>query len=267
MMVEKLLKYVPLHRIYVEVFGGGASLLFAKDPAPVEVYNDIDEGLVNFFRVLRDPEKFGKFYARVVLSPYSKTEYRDGTWQGCEDDIERAYRWFVAVRMSLNESLRKECSNVTKLHKGMAEAVPKLLSVLEELPAIYERFMRVQIECLDFRKVIPKYDTEATFFYLDLPLYNYEMAIEDHMDLVKILLNIKGMAMISGYQNNIYQELEKNGWLRKDFEVVRKVPQIESIWLNPQAISKLEENSKELEEKDLGGETKTYEKPYKLGGW
>lgn len=61
LMVSKLLPLIPPHHIYVEVFGGGASLLFAKEPSPVEVYNDIDSGLVNFFRVLRDPEKFARF--------------------------------------------------------------------------------------------------------------------------------------------------------------------------------------------------------------
>ena len=74
-MVKKLLKLIPEHKIYVEVFGGGASLLFAKEPSPIEIYNDIDEGLVNFFRVLRDPEKFGKFYAKAVLTPYSRAEF------------------------------------------------------------------------------------------------------------------------------------------------------------------------------------------------
>jgi len=58
-MVKKLLPLIPQHKIYVEVFGGGASLLFAKEPSPVEVYNDLNSDLVNFFRVLRDPKLTG----------------------------------------------------------------------------------------------------------------------------------------------------------------------------------------------------------------
>jgi len=45
---------LPRHDSYIEVFGGGASVLFRKPPARLEVYNDIDDGLVTFFRVLRD---------------------------------------------------------------------------------------------------------------------------------------------------------------------------------------------------------------------
>jgi len=245
------------------------------------VYNDIDEGLVNFFRVLRDPEKFGKFYARAVLSPYSKTEYRDGTWQGCEDDIERAYRWFVAIRMSFSGAIRGGWSfNITKSRRGMAGAVSRWLSILEELPTIHERFRQVQVEQLDFREVIPKYDTVNTFFYLDPPylletrkatkLYNYEMTTEDHKDLVEILLGVKGMVMLSGYINKLYEELERRGWERKDFETIcyavgktrytnilgegsarQKVPRIESIWLNPQLIERLSINLEFLDIKTL----------------
>lgn len=70
MMVANLLKLMPLkHQEYVEVFGGGASLLFAKTPSPLEVYNDLDQGLVNFFRVLRDPETFERFRHAVEATP------------------------------------------------------------------------------------------------------------------------------------------------------------------------------------------------------
>ena len=89
--------------------------------------------------------------------------------------------------------------------------------------------MRVQIEHDDFRKIIERYDTPETFFYLDPPYvhstrkqgeYRYEMTDEDHCQLVDMLLSIKGKAMLSGYQNEIYKKLEKYGWKRLDFETV-----------------------------------------------
>jgi len=69
--VRKILPFFPPHRIYVEPFGGGASLLLAKQPAEVEVYNDIDSGLVCLFRVLRDPDKFAQFYKKACLTPWT----------------------------------------------------------------------------------------------------------------------------------------------------------------------------------------------------
>jgi len=57
-------------------------MLFAKPPSPVEVYNDLDSGLVNFFRVLRDPDKFEEFHRKVSLTPYAREEFYSAVIRG-----------------------------------------------------------------------------------------------------------------------------------------------------------------------------------------
>src|SRR6478672_667342 len=61
LLARKIVPLFPPHHCYVEPFCGGASCLFAKSPSPVEVVNDVDGDIVNFFRVLRDPGKFDAF--------------------------------------------------------------------------------------------------------------------------------------------------------------------------------------------------------------
>jgi DNA adenine methylase len=263
-MVGKLLKLVPKHHTYVEVFGGGAQLLFAKSPSPVEVYNDVASDLVNFFRVLRDPEKFQRFHRLVSLTPYSREEYyfcRD-TWEQCEDDVERAYRWFVVARMSFSGTFGASWSfSLNTSSRGMSESCSAWLSAIEILPQIHARIMRVQIEHKDFRELIPLYDTPKTLFYMDPPYipetrrsggYRYEMSIDDHKELVDIILKLKGMVMLSGYRHLIYEPLERSGWARYDYETVchataktratgilgegsakRMQRRVESVWLSP----------------------------------
>jgi DNA adenine methylase len=263
-MVEKLLKLIPKHHIYVEVFGGGAQLLFAKLPSPVEVYNDIDSSLVNFFRVLRDPEKFQRFHQLVSLTPYSREEYYfcRATWQQCEDDVERAYRWFVVARMSFGGDFGAGWGfSLNTSSRGMNKLCSDWLSTIELLPQIHTRIMRVQIEHKDFRELIPLYDTPKTLFYMDPPYipetrrsggYRYEMTIDDHKELVDIILKLKGMVMLSGYRHPIYEPLEQSGWVRYDYETAchaagktrgtgilgdgaakRMQPRVESAWLSP----------------------------------
>lgn len=270
-MVAKLLPLIPPHRIYVEPFGGGASLLFAKKPSPVEVYNDLDSGLVNFFRVLRDPKKFERFHRLVSLTPYSREEYDfcRKTWETCEDDVERAYRWYVVARMSFSGRFGSSWSSVvTASYRGMAGTTSKWLSTIEMLPAIHARMMRVQIEKADFRRILERYDTPETFFYLDPPYvpetrkageYKHEMSLEDHHDLVDRLLRLEGMAMLSGYAHDVHRPLEEAGWRRIDFGTAcnatgrtrqtgilgvgaakAKQKRIESVWLCPRTVIRLE---------------------------
>lgn len=93
---------IPKHKIYVEVFGGGAQLLFAKPPSSVEVYNDLDSGLVNFFRVLRDEKSFAEFQRKVSLLPYSREEFDTFKERykndAIESQVERAVAFFVLAK-------------------------------------------------------------------------------------------------------------------------------------------------------------------------
>ena len=135
-MVKKILTLFPAHHTYVEAFGGGASLLFTKKPSRVEVYNDIDSGLVGFFRVLRDREKFERFHEWVQMTPYAREEYNHclATWQDCEDEVERAYRWYVVARQSFSGKFGESwSSSVTSSSRGMAVTCSKWLSVIEGL--------------------------------------------------------------------------------------------------------------------------------------
>jgi len=270
-MVAKLLQFIPRHHTYVEPFGGGASLLFAKEPSPVEVYNDLDEALVSFFRVLRDPKKFIKFYHLAALTPYSRAEYYycRKTWQDIEDEVEKAYRWFVMQRQSFSGTGKVSWSFAVSLsNKNMAEPASKWLTCLKNLPRVSERMMGVQIECLDFKRIYKTYDTPETLFYTDPPyvldavknqrLYKHTLSDKDHEDLVSILLKLKGMAIVSGYYHEIYKPLEEAGWKKHDFKMsswmaprtkasgilgknsaLKKVPRIECVWLCPKTQERL----------------------------
>ena len=75
-LVKKLLPLVPQGRIYVEPYAGAASVLFHRQPAPVEVLNDLNRDLVNLFRHLQDPECFAALQHRLTWTLYSLEEFR-----------------------------------------------------------------------------------------------------------------------------------------------------------------------------------------------
>lgn len=232
-LVSKLLPLVPKHKYYLEVFGGGASLLFAKKPSEFEVYNDIDKTLFNFYQVLRDEEKFQKFYKKVCLTPYSRNEYNfcKETWEEIEDDVERAYRWYIVARMSFSGSLGGLSIVINHIRRNMPSNYSKWLSIIELLPEIHNRIMRVQIECKDWYDLLETYsgyDFNEEFIYLDPPYlpttrrdgkYRHEMTFEDHEKLIDYLLTHKRRVLLSGYDNELYRKLEKNGWKKISWEV------------------------------------------------
>ncbi len=252
-LAKKLLPLIPDHKTYVETFAGSAALFFGKDVSDVEVINDLNSGLVNFYRVLRDPEKYSRFEYLVNLTPFSREEFlfcRD-TWRSCTQDVEKAYRWFVMMRQSYGAMGHSFGHAITYGTKGRGSSTGGYLSAIDRLPEVHARLRGVQIENLDFRTLIRSYDRPTTFFYLDPPYvlstrkgkaYAHEMTDHDHEDLVEMLLAVEGKAMLSGYANPIYEQLECAGWQRHDFETTasvingktsdkREAKRVESVWV------------------------------------
>lgn len=258
-MVPKILPFFPTHRIYVEPFGGGASLLMAKEPSPVEVYNDLDDGLVALFRVIRDPDKFSRFYHLVIHTPYSRAEWAacNGSWQNCIDEVEKAFRFFVTIRQSFAGLQRCWGRVVLSSSRGMAATTSSWLSIFDLLSIIHRRLIQVQIEKKDYMKILNDYDSPDTFFYLDPPYvpatrkegeYAHELTIEDHEQLIDRLLKLQGKAILSGYAHPVHTPLEKAGWERRDFDMIcsvvgrtkdtrgiskARLRRVETIWISP----------------------------------
>ena len=259
--VHFILPHFPPHYTYVEPFGGAAALLLAKPPSPVEVYNDLDEGLVTFFRVLRNPNQFRELARLLRLTPYSREEYqqaartlRETSWT---DDVSRAWCFFIAAQQSFSGVLFGGWSRSVKTsRRGMAKCTSDWHTAISRLTLVRHRLAQVQIEHSDFRQIISAFDTPDTLFYCDPPYvtgtrkggkYLLEMSDNDHRDLVRLLLQIKGKALVSGYAHPIYTPLEEGGWRRVDFparcqvagrtrasaKALTSQARTESLWISP----------------------------------
>ena len=246
MLSNKLISHIPEHTAYVEVFGGSAALLFAKPPSQIEIYNDIDSGLVRFFRVLQDETLFAKFERLVNAMPFSReryNEYRE-TWESEKDKTLSAAQWFVVARQSFSGSFSQGWAGVSKQRR------PALawLNIIKELPSFHDRMMRVQIEHRGWDWVLNSYDAPETFFYLDPPYipssrrrldaYTHELNESDHEKLIARLPSLTSKVLLSGYRNELYDSL---GWHRTDYDAVSSTAnskydpdkkRVESVWQN-----------------------------------
>lgn len=269
-----ILNQIP-HQQYIEPFGGGASILLAKKPSALDVYNDVDSSIVNLFRVLRDPEKFKVFQRLCENTPYSREEFYEfrDTFREQTDDVHRAHRYFCTMRMSFGGTGTSFGLQVKGDAAG-GKAPATYVNVVEYLPEVRERLRHVQIEHQDFRKIFNTYDRPDALFFADPPYvaasrrhgeYEHEMSDEDHEELVAILSNLKGKAVLSGYPNDIYKPLEDAGWERRDVSITCSLAgrtrasglqgegkvsalqrRIESVWIQPKALRSQRQNLIEI---------------------
>jgi len=209
---KKILPLIPKHDIYCEVFGGAAWILFGKSPTKedwqlskksryTEVYNDINGDLVNFWRYIKQhPEAF---VAELNQYLVSREMFDTFTQHEPRTELERAIRFYFQLSCSYGSRSKNFC--IMQGYKYMP------LRNLEKVKAASERLQQVIIEKQDFEKIIARFDTPNTFFYLDPPYYTKEHlydredadAFTKHEELAATLKNIKGKFLLS-YNNDLY---------------------------------------------------------------
>ena len=232
--------FFPRHKIYVEPFGGAAGVLLNKAPSPLEVYNDLNSDLVNFFRVLRDKEKAAELIRRLRLTPYAREEYDNAYMPPEGDDIERARALIVRAGMGIGLlgaiSLRLQgfAAETKKIKKNAKVFVNRV----EKMSEIAERFRSVVIERRDALELIPRYDTPDTLWYLDPPYncrysFRYPATI-DQEAMLGVFKKVSGYVVLSGYMSELYAN-ELAGWHMetRTNQTFGHKDKEECLWLSP----------------------------------
>lgn len=238
-LAARIVEAMPEHEAYVEVFGGSDAVLFAKPPCKVEVLNDVDGDVVNFFRVLRDERQTERLVHLLRFTPYAREEFEAQVQAGVPvDPVYRAWRFFVIARMSFGGYRPANCGKAyqgaTRFRWRRSVRVNKcepnvFKSKVEELAAFGDRLRGVFVERRDFSYVLNRWDGEEVLFYLDPPYVTHEGYYDNgsfgavrHYELASCLAAIKGRAVVSYYPHETVDQLyPAERWRRIELEAVK----------------------------------------------
>lgn len=257
MLAPWIISHFPEHRIYTEVFGGGASVLMRKNRAYSEVYNDAWNIVVNVFQVLRNPQNAKELERLLRLTPFSRYEFENTTndiLTATTDPVElarltilRSFAGFgsdsTSTKYKSGFRSNSDRSGTTPAHDWMR--YPDMIQYFTE------RLQGVVIENKKAIDVLKKHDSFETLHYVDPPYvhstrnlkrgnarYAFEMSDSEHKELSDVLHELKGMVVLSGYNCKLYEKLYSD-WhciSKKAFADGAK-ERIECLWLNPLAHS------------------------------
>lgn len=213
-----ILKQIPDHKLYCEPFVGGAAIFFSKDPSPVEVINDTNRELVNFYRMVQ--EDFVGLEKEIRITLHSRDQFRKASVIYNNPDmfseIKRAWAvWCLAVQGFagiLDGSWGYDVSKNTTTKK----ISNKRTSFTEDYAI---RLQNVQIECADALRIIRSRDSKQSFFYCDPPYVGSDCghydgySQQDFDNLLNMLSGIKGKFLLSSYPNPILAQYKaRYGW-------------------------------------------------------
>jgi DNA adenine methylase len=212
-----ILGLVPEHRIYCEPFLGGAAVFFAKEPSKVEIINDTNGEIINFYEVLQ--RDFSALEKEVAISLHSRKRHRQAQviYENPEmfDRVKRA--WAVWMLANSSYGCMLDASFGYDRTGGTSKKLDNKRSAFTIDYAI--RLQRTQIECCDALRVIRSRDMPDSFFYIDPPYVGSDQGHydgytqEDFDNLLKLLESLKGKFLLSSFKNETLREFTKrNGW-------------------------------------------------------
>lgn len=226
---------------YIEVFGGGGSVLLGKSMGKNEVYNDYQRDLVNLFQVIRErPLAFLESLKFLPLNAREEYKYvldiiegKQTQYSYLEDELEIASEHFEPPLLTeIMELLTKKANQfdvnravvyykaIVYSYGSRGKSYGSRILTLHKLDATIKRasrrLRRVVIENQDFEKLILSKDNETSFFYCDPPYFETEkhydapFTVEDHKRLYNVLSTIQGRFLLSYNDSDFIRELYKD---------------------------------------------------------
>lgn len=249
-----VIDFMPPHQIYVEPFGGAASVLMRKPRSYGEVYNDLEGEIVNVFRVLRNKDTATELKRLIELTPFARQEFHDSYEKG-GDEVCRAHKMIIRAYMGFGSAAMTRTHRTgfrSNSNRSGTTPAHDWASWPDQIEAFTERLKGVVIENRHAVDVIKQHDGLETLHYVDPPYvwdtrsgsctgkrqgYKHELDDAQHIALAEVLRGLKGMVILSGYPCDLYDKQLYSDWHRferKHFADGAR-ERMEVVWLNPAA--------------------------------
>lgn len=231
---------------FVDVFGG-SGIVSINTNIEERIFNDKNLYLTNFFRILKDENLRNKFQEKITLTLYSEIEFNESKKRFLEQkslreeleqsniDVDEIVDFYIATMQSREATgamdIKQTWRCKGKNRRGMAMAVSSWLKNIDEnLPDVVEKLREIEVTNQDVFACLERWDRKEVIFYLDPPYDintreakkaygDFELSKEDHVKIVKKLLEIKGQAIVSGYDSDIYNKLVDHGWNKEEMDL------------------------------------------------
>ena len=205
------------HTTYVEAFCGGAQVYWHKPPSPIEILNDLNPEIINFYRQLQaDPYKMQLFAEGL---PHSKAAYDWGSRIRTNGtSFERALGYLLMIRMSYSKLCKSYAPATGKT--GAPQNTGIWINSRAKLITLGKRLQKTFITCRPAIDVVREHLGPRNCLYLDPPyihstqvkgstkcVYYKEMTDLDYKVLLETVRDTEAQVILSGYDHPLYNDI------------------------------------------------------------
>jgi DNA adenine methylase len=218
-MLKPIRPLIPPHSIYTEAFAGGVAVFWDKEPSAVEVLNDLNGELINFYRVLR--LDYDALKTEIEVTIHSRGQHRHAWYIYNNPDFFSKIQRAWAVWVSSKLGFAGQFGSGFGFDRDKARHPLKITNAKQQIDdSLCHRLEGVTIDCDDALSVILPYDTADTWHFIDPPYIGANMGHYSGMfneqnlvELLDMLTTIKGKFMLTMYPNDIIKQyVDNHGW-------------------------------------------------------
>lgn len=218
-MLKHILPLIPEHNLYTESFAGGAALFFAKMQSGIEVINDINQNLVNFYKVLK--YDYNALKIKIESTLHSRSTFDFAGWVYDNplyfDNVERAWAVWALSKMGFASKL-DGTFGYDRQNNGICKKIKNAKDLFSDKLSL--RLENTQIECTSALKVIDSRDCVSAFHFVDPPYINSDCGhytdtfnLSDFERLLDLLTKIKGKFILTMFPHDMLSDYSvQNNW-------------------------------------------------------
>jgi|ERR1041385_1196613 DNA adenine methylase len=224
-LAKHILPLIPKHNLYCEPFFGGGAIFFAKPPSEIEVINDSNGDLINFYKVVRN--HFKSLQKEIKATLHAREHHQAAKivlgYPQLFNEVKRAW----AIWVLANEGYSSRLDSQWGYDRKRNTSAKRLHYKREDFSNEYARRLeKAEIENADALKVIETRDSKQSFFYCDPPYFNAGMghyspySAQDFENLLKLLSCIEGKFLLSSYPSDLLKKYtRKNKWRTREIDM------------------------------------------------
>ncbi|GHT01575.1 restriction endonuclease subunit M [Bacteroidia bacterium] len=219
-MLKHIRPLIPVHNLYCEPFAGGAAVFFDKKTAKVNVINDLNGELINFYRTI--VSDLPELQDEIAQTLHCRNQY-EHAWHIYNhpdffSNVQRAWAVFILTKLGFGGLIsssfgfdKSEGKHPIKMQCAKETALCKEIKTLLE---------QTTIECDDAFAIIRRYDCPDAWFFIDPPYVGSNMGHYSGMfneqnliELLDMCTGLQGKFMFTMYPNDTIKEYaEKHNW-------------------------------------------------------
>ncbi|AZA82411.1 methyltransferase [Chryseobacterium lactis] len=210
-----IIPLIPPHYTYVEPFVGGGAIFWSKPRSEVEVINDYNRELINFYEMVKN--QFVELEKMIRITLHSRSLHSDALViynnPHLFDRLPRAWAVWVLCNQSFSAKIGDSWGYDVQEQTSSKRLSNKRASFCEDFAI---RLQNVQIENTDAIRIINSRDHEKAFHYCDPPYFNSDCghydgySKHDFESLLLCLSHAKGKFLLSSYPSDILNKFSRD---------------------------------------------------------